>query len=139
MSPTTGYALSSNNFGTAVAERPIEILQRLTLVPGTDEALALFRSEEGGAEAPSSALIESLRGIRQRLLAEASPDFWIQEFALESGEVDSHQIDLAVDVAAVRLGEATAISGIIDDLENSALGNSQVAPSFQSEGLETSH
>lgn len=100
-------------------DRPADILQRLTLVPGAEEALALFREPDSNGEggAPNPALIEVLKGIRQRLLAEASPDYWIQEFSVGDDYVASHHMDLAVDAAATRLGEAAAVANIIEGLE----------------------
>jgi len=118
MSPHSGSRYSSS---TSVAERPVDVLQRLMLVPGSQEALALYRSAETQEGEPSPDLMNALRNIRQRLLAEASPDYWIQELSIGDDGVDAQQMDLAADAAAARLGEAAAVGSIIDELEGAGV------------------
>ena len=127
MSLTHGRTLVSPMADTT--DRPADILQRLTLVPGAEEALALFREPEssGKGGVPNTALIDVLKGIRQRLLAEASPDYWIQEFSIGDDYVASHHMDLAVDAAATRLGEAAAVATIIEGLEGQGSNTLDIA------------
>jgi len=116
MSLKGGQEVSFRN-NTLTAERPVEILQRLILVPGAEEALNLFHETNLGTDS-SADLLNTLKSMRHRLLAEASPDYWLEEFSIKDDGVDSHQIDLAVDAAASRLEDATAIAGLISVIEN---------------------
>ena len=97
----------------------LEVLQRLQVVPGAREALAIVRRQglnPSGSESQAD-LICALRGIHQRLLAEGSPDYWIQDFQPGDREVDMDQMDLAVEAAAARLLEAACIADLIESLE----------------------
>lgn len=124
MSLQGGQELSFGS-DTLTTERPVEILQRLILVPGAKEALDLFHETNSGAGS-SDDLLSTLKNMRQRLLAEASPDYWLEEFSINNNAgVDSHQIDLAVDAATARLGDATAIAGLINVIENDCSGLSE--------------
>jgi hypothetical protein len=96
-----------------------EVLQRLQVVPGAKEALDLLRQRVPGD--PDSKmqedLISALRGVHQRLLAEGSPDYWIEDLPSGITEVDMDQMDLAVEAASTRLNEAAFIAELIEMLD----------------------
>lgn len=97
----------------------LEVLQHLQVVPGAREALAIVRRQglaPSGLESQAD-LICALRSIHQRLLAEGSPDYWIQDFHPGEREVDMDQMDLAVEAAAARLLEAACVADLIASLE----------------------
>lgn len=94
-----------------------EVLQRLHLVPGAKEALALTRRVVSSPSTTHADLLEALRGVHQRLVIESCPDFWLHELAVEPSGLNQDQIDLAADAASARMEEAATVANIIETLE----------------------
>lgn len=94
-----------------------EVLQRLHLVPGAKEALALTRRVVSSPATTHGDLLEALRTVHQRLVVESCPDFWLHELAVEPSGLNQDQIDLAADAASARMEEAATVANIIVTLE----------------------
>lgn len=100
-----------------LADSALEIIQRLHLAPGADTTSVLMHSQQIRSRRLTGDTLEALRSVHQRLLVEANPDFWLDEFFGAEGACDASQMDLVVDAAAVRLDEAATIGSLIDELE----------------------
>lgn len=112
-----------------LADNALEILQRLHLASGPDTAALLMHSQQIRSRRLTGDTLDALRTVHQRLLAEANPDFWLDEFFGQEGDCDAHQMDLVVDAAAVRLDEATTIGSLIEELERTMSSDSKMVPS----------